>query len=148
MNIAHTKIDAASGAQFCGLANVRRLAAACVIGVAGLGLMSAASASPERDQRNAQRAAELQLRPQPIPLAQPRNDDRAQRPSDERRQFEARSFEARADEQRRMMQMQQEQNAQNDAFRRSGRLTPDERRDLRRQINEAGADIYQSKQRR
>ncbi|MES2902161.1 MAG: hypothetical protein V4723_20710 [Pseudomonadota bacterium] len=72
-----------------------------------------------------------------------RQDDRGQR------QFDQRAFEARAEEQRRAMQMQQEQNAQNnDAFRRSGRLTPDERRDLRRQINEAGADIYQNKPRR
>lgn len=30
----------------------------------------------------------------------------------------------------------------NDAFRRTGRLTADERKDLRRQINEAGQDIY------
>ena len=29
-----------------------------------------------------------------------------------------------------------------DAERRSGRLSPDERRELRRQINEAGHDIY------
>jgi hypothetical protein len=32
--------------------------------------------------------------------------------------------------------------------RRGGRLTPDERRDLRRQINEAGMDIYPNAQRR
>ncbi|MGZ3184650.1 MAG: hypothetical protein ACXU8N_19610 [Telluria sp.] len=39
---------------------------------------------------------------------------------------------------------QQEAAAQQRAegFRRNGRLTPDERRDLRRQINEAGQDIY------
>ncbi|MES2325651.1 MAG: hypothetical protein V4633_25655 [Pseudomonadota bacterium] len=72
-----------------------------------------------------------------------------QRAADERttRQFEAaRSFDARLEDQRRLQQEQSTQNA--DAFRRSGRLTPDERRDLRRQINEAGADIYQNKQRR
>jgi hypothetical protein len=28
--------------------------------------------------------------------------------------------------------------------RRTGRLTPEERRDLRRQINEAGQDVYQN----
>ncbi len=144
MNIAHTKIDAAAGAQFCGLAHVRRIAAACLIGVAALGSMSTATAGPDRDPR--QRAAEQQRQPQV------RNEDRNPRYVDERRdqrQFDQRAFEQRAEEQRRMMQAQQEQNAQNaDAFRRSGRLTPDERRDLRRQINEAGADIYQNKPRR
>jgi hypothetical protein len=60
-----------------------------------------------------------------------------QQPKFERQQ-PARSFDVR-DEQRRAMQ---DQAAQNDAFRRTGRLTADERRDLRRQINEAGQDIY------
>ncbi|MDP3669740.1 MAG: hypothetical protein WA191_09735 [Telluria sp.] len=65
------------------------------------------------------------------------------------RQFDPRSFEARAEEQRRMLQLQQEQNAQQaDAARRNGRLTPDERRDLRRQINEAGQDLYPQARRR
>jgi hypothetical protein len=36
---------------------------------------------------------------------------------------------------------QQEQREQHDA-RRPSRMTPDERRDLRRQINEAGMDLY------
>lgn len=54
------------------------------------------------------------------------------------RQAPGRGFDGR-EEQRRIMQ---EQQAQNDAFRRTGRLTADERRDLRRQINEAGQDIY------
>lgn len=50
-----------------------------------------------------------------------------------------RSFEARADEQRRLM----EENSNNaEASRRMGRMTPDERRDLRRQINEAGQQVY------
>ncbi len=137
MNIAHTKVQAAAGEQFCGFANVRRLAVVCLLGIASLSAIPAI-ANPDRDQRNAQRAAEAQRQaPPPRP-----SDDRGQR------QFDSRSFEARADEQRRSMQMQQEQNANNDAFRRSGRLTPDERRDLRRQINEAGADIYQNRPRR
>jgi hypothetical protein len=45
------------------------------------------------------------------------------------------------DEQRRMTQGQ-------DAGRRNARLTPDERRDLRRQINEARQDIYAAPPRR
>jgi hypothetical protein len=43
------------------------------------------------------------------------------------------------EEQRRAQQ--QEQREQHDS-RRSSRMTPDERRDLRRQINEAGMDLY------
>lgn len=31
-----------------------------------------------------------------------------------------------------------------EGHRRAGRLTPEERRDLRRQINEAGQDVYQN----
>ncbi len=103
--------------------------------------MPAAIANPDREQRAAQRAADAQQRQQMAPAPQ-RQDERSQR------QFDSRAFEARAEEQRRALQMQQEQNAQNNEFRRSGRLTPDERRDLRRQINEAGADIYQNKPRR
>ncbi|MBZ2208191.1 hypothetical protein I4X03_013070 [Massilia sp. R798] len=65
------------------------------------------------------------------------------------RQFDARTFEARAEEQRRQLQMHQDQNQQNaESSRRGGRLTPDERRDLRRQINEAGMDLYPKSPRR
>jgi hypothetical protein len=52
-----------------------------------------------------------------------------------------RAYDARAEEQRRNMQGAE-------PARRSGRLTPDERRDLRRQINEAGQDIYAAPPRR
>ena len=62
-----------------------------------------------------------------------------QRPS-ETREADPRQFEARVDEHRRT---QQEQAARNsDGPRRNGRLTDDQRRDLRRQINEAGQAIY------
>jgi len=61
-------------------------------------------------------------------------------PQDRDARNEARAYE----EQRRMqMQYQQEQRQdQRESRRGSGRLTPDERRDLRRQINEAGIDLY------
>jgi hypothetical protein len=61
-------------------------------------------------------------------------------PQDRDPRYDARAFE----EQRRMqMQYQQEQRQdQRDPRRGSGRMTPDERRDLRRQINEAGIDLY------
>ncbi|MFC5479264.1 hypothetical protein [Massilia suwonensis] len=59
-----------------------------------------------------------------------------------REQQQQRAF----DEQRR--QAAQMQNDPNREGSRRGRLTPDERRDLRRQINEAGMDIYPNAQRR
>ena len=71
----------------------------------------------ERDQREA--------RPQP---RQERSGDR-----------DPRSFDARAEEQRRMLQ-DSTNNAE--TSRRVGRMTADERRDLRRQINEAGQEVY------
>ena len=54
--------------------------------------------------------------------------------------YDVRAYE----EQRRMQQQLQQQQEQRDARRNgvSGRMTPDERRDLRRQINEAGMDLY------
>ncbi|MDQ2820913.1 MAG: hypothetical protein M3Y65_11060 [Pseudomonadota bacterium] len=55
-------------------------------------------------------------------------------------------FDQRALEDARRQQQQQDRNA--DAQRHSGRLTPDERRDLRRQINEAGVDLYPNTPRR
>jgi hypothetical protein len=50
-----------------------------------------------------------------------------------------RSFEARAEEQRRILQ----ENANNaEMTRRMSRMTPDERADLRRQINDARQEVY------
>jgi uncharacterized protein HemX len=58
-------------------------------------------------------------------------------PQDRDPRNEARAYE---EQQRRMQQQYQQE--QRDPRRGSGRLTPDERRDLRRQINEAGIDLY------
>jgi hypothetical protein len=58
-----------------------------------------------------------------------------------------REQQQRAYEEQRRAQMQQGDPSR-DGGRRGGRLTPDERRDLRRQINEAGMDIYPNAQRR
>lgn len=136
MNITPTKMNAASGENFCGYALVRRIAATCVIACAAMGTAVAGPGDKDRDNRaaQAQRDGMRSERMQP-----PRQYE------DRRQQFDSRSFEQRADEQRRSMQAQQEQNGE--SFRRSGRLTPDERRDLRRQINEAGMDIYPSRRR-
>jgi len=134
MNITHTKMNAAAGENFCGYSLVRRIAAGCLMAAA---VMTSAVAGPgdkergQRDQRDQYRSERAQQ--------QREYDDR-------QREFDSRSFERRAEDQRRAMQ--QDQNAQNDSGRRSGRLTPDERRDLRRQINEAGMDIYPNRQRR
>jgi hypothetical protein len=58
--------------------------------------------------------------------------------------FDPRSFDGREADERR----QQDQGMRQEARRSSGRLTPDERRDLRRQINEAGMDLYPHPSRR
>ncbi|WP_229215405.1 hypothetical protein [Duganella sp. CY15W] len=68
-----------------------------------------------------------------------------QRPSSEQRQIDTRTYEARAEEQRRAMQ---EASRNAEMSRRVGRMTPDERRDLRRQINEVSQDLYANPPRR
>lgn len=136
MNNLHNKIDAAASAQFFGRYSfVRRFAAGMLLAGAA---MSAAHAGPGNS--DAQRVLQAQRAERQAPP--PDRQERA-------RQFDARHFEARAEEQRRQLQMQQEQNQQNaESYRRGGRLTPDERRDLRRQINEAGMDLYRKSPRR
>lgn len=71
----------------------------------------------------------------------PRREDA--RDHRDQRERDARSFE-RAEERRRMIQ----ESGNADMSRRVDRMTPDERRDLRRQINEAGQEIYTRPQRR
>ena len=82
--------------------------------------------------RDAQRAQQEQ---------QAQQDEAQSRRAQDNRGADARTYDARAEEQRRNMQGAE-------PARRSGRLTPDERRDLRRQINEAGQDIYAAPPRR
>ena len=135
MNITHTKMNAAAGENFCGYSLVRRIAAGCLIAAA---VMTSAVAGPGEKERLGQRE---QYRAERAQQQQRQYEDR-------QRNDDARAYEQRADEQRRGMQAQQDPNAQNESFRRSGRLTPDERRDLRRQINEAGVEIYPNRQRR
>ncbi|HZX26792.1 MAG TPA: hypothetical protein VFF16_06975 [Telluria sp.] len=100
---------------------------ALVMGAVVLAGMSSAMAGPgDQDPRPA---------PQPRYQEPPR-----ERP--EPRQIDPRALE---EAQRRA---QQERPQPQEGFRRNGRLTPDERRDLRRQINEAGQDIYANTPRR
>ncbi|MES2152299.1 MAG: hypothetical protein V4508_21170 [Pseudomonadota bacterium] len=154
MNIVHDKKHAAASAPFCGrYCLVRRVVFGCALCCASLAPALAGPAEKEREapQRNGQAHERVPARenvrterPQQQPAARPAEAARS-----DPRQFDPRSFDARADEQRRMQQAQQDQATRNnEAFRRSGRLTPDERRDLRRQINEAGLDIYPNTPRR
>ena len=76
--------------------------------------------------------------------------DRGQRDAEMRAYEEQRRAQQQYQQQQQQQQYQQQQQAQqygppqrDDGRRASGRLTPDERRDLRRQINEAGMDLYQ-----
>jgi hypothetical protein len=80
----------------------------------------------ERDNRqDRQDRDNRQQQAQPQPQPQQRPDPR--------------SFEARAEEHRRM---QQDSIGNAESSRRVDRMTADERRDLRRQINEAGQEVY------
>ena len=126
MNIAHTNTKSAQGVPFRGAVLVRRLALCCLMACAGMSTAQAAGYGDQRQQRS-----------------EPgdRRDRGQQAQRDHQREDDAR------EEQRRQQQAQQDrQDQQND--RRGGRLTPDERRDLRRQINEAGSDIYRNAPRR
>jgi hypothetical protein len=110
-----------------GAYRVRALAGALALALGGVLAMPAAVAGPNdgpgrRDDRGQQN--------------QQRRDFRDSRWGDA---ADPRSFEARAEEQRRIMQ----ENANNaEMTRRMSRMTPDERRDLRRQINEASQEVY------
>lgn len=96
---------------------------------AGLCCTVMASAQAQSDQQNGQQNGQQQRK-------EGRRDFRDSRWGDAR---DPRSFEARAEEQRRLME---ENNNNAEVSRRMGRMTPDERRDLRRQINEAGQQVY------
>ena len=140
MTNALDKTNAAAQApgRLAGLA--RQGVALCVLVCAGIGAAQA-QYHGRRDDAQLPPAARAERGPAPAPIEQPRE----QRMYDQVReqQREQRAY----DEQRRQGgQMQNEGNRE--GGRRGGRLTPDERRDLRRQINEAGMDIYPNAQRR
>jgi type IV secretory pathway VirB10-like protein len=137
MNIALTHIAAAASSLF---SSNHALARAMVLGVAAACISAPVLAGQDRD---GQRHAPQQQTPQPsreqapperMPPPPPRQYDS--------RQYDSRQYDVRAEEQRRQGQ------AQEQGGRRGGRLTPDERRELRRQINEAGIDLYPNAPRR
>ena len=139
MTNAHIETTAASGAKGHPLARMaRRGVAVVLLACAGIG---AAQAQYHGRRDDAQlppppsaRGERLALPPQ---LEQPRE-----------RSFEQqRMAEQQRDERRQAVQQMQQEGAR-DGGRRGGRLTPDERRELRRQVNEAGMDIYSGRGRR
>lgn len=69
------------------------------------------------------------------------HSERFQLPREDREQRMA-DMRAYEEQRRAQQQYQQQQQQQERDNRRSSRLTPDERRDLRRQINEANMDLY------
>jgi len=122
MNHAHIDKPAALGAHGSPLARLARLGVlACVLAGAGAGALAQ---NQDRDPRRDE-AAQMRERYQM------------------QAQQDARVYEMR-DQERRAMESQSDA-ARDD--RRRGRLSPDERRDLRRQIKE-GADLYPNTRRR
>jgi hypothetical protein len=118
MNSAFTLHHAAKKAGRLG----RFAVLACAL-VLGAGSAFAQQHGDRRDDRgDMQQSSRFRLPPQ---------QDRDQR--DDMRALE---------EQRRAQQQEQREQREQQHERRSGRMTPDERRDLRRQINEAGMDLY------
>jgi hypothetical protein len=102
--------------------HVRLAALACALAL-GAGSALAQEHGDRRDERSTQQSSRFRLPPQ----------DRDQR-DDMRGYGEPRQEPRRA--------QQQDQRDQQHESRRPSRMTPDERRDLRRQINEAGMDLY------
>jgi hypothetical protein len=117
-----------------------------VTAAAAIALMSASPALAQRyhdrgdpriqDQRVQQDPRAVDPRAVDPRAMDPRAADPRALPPQREQRFDPRTFDSREVEDRR----RQEQGARD--IHRSGRLTPDERRDLRRQINEAGMDLY------
>lgn len=113
-----------------------RLARVLCAAAAALAVVAAPAMAQRQDRGADPRMQDMrgqQEQPRPMPQA-----EHGQR-------FDPRTFDSREFDERRM---QQEAAARSQEARRSGRLTPDERRDLRRQINEAGMDLYSRPQHR
>lgn len=129
MNIVSKKIHAAPSALVSARAVLSAFVAGCAFTSIVASSVAYAQAPPPR------REEPPQLQSQRFEQTPKANDTRI------RDQRDARSFDTRNEEQRRA-------NEGVDAARRNGRMTPDERRDLRRQINEVGQDIYANPPRR
>lgn len=127
MNNVHTKIQAA---------NEGRLARFVRHGVIAVALACTAASAMAQGQDRGPRREEMQQQ-----AMRDRYEMRAQDPR----------YDPRAQEMRDEARMRQEQ-AMRDSMReeggRRGRMTPDERSELKRQINEANRDLYPNARRR
>ena len=141
MNNDHASMTAISSANPCGRSDGRvpvlsaaacRVAVACVLAWSAFGSIGSVQAQDRGGSRREDGQQQQQQQQQP-PHRDEHGDRNAQRQ-------DAPRYEPRPDDGHR----QQDRNAE--AQRRSGRLTADERRDLRRQINEAGMDLYPQRQ--
>jgi hypothetical protein len=141
MFIDHKNSHAAASASFC----VRFSMGSLLV----CGLLGTAQAGPgdQSDQRAPQRqeSRSQPAREAPREAAHDHPQPAAARAPEPQRASDPRSFDNRSEEQRRAIQ---EASRNAEMSRRAGRLTPDERRDLRRQINEVGQDIYAAPPRR
>ena len=133
MNIITQKIHAAPSARVF----PRAFFATLVLSTVVVCTMFAASLAHAQNQPPPRRDEQQQMQAQRYEQVQRSNSNDTRL----REQRDARSFDTRAEEQRR-------NGDGGDAARRTGRMTPDERRDLRRQINEVGQDIYSNPPRR
>ena len=146
MTNALDKTNAAAQAQGRLARMARQGVALCVLACAGIG---AAQAQYHGRRDDAQLPPPPSARAERVPAPQI-EQPREQRGYDQMREQmreQQRMSEQMREEQRRQAAAQMQNDPNRDGGRR-GRLTPDERRDLRRQINEAGMDIYPNAQRR
>lgn len=108
----------------------RRAVLACAL-VLGAGSAFAQQHGDRRDEQGGMQQSQSQSQSQS-------QFSRFRLPQDRDPRDDMRAYE----EQRRAQQQEQREQREQQHERRSGRMTPDERRDLRRQINEAGMDLY------
>jgi hypothetical protein len=135
---ASKKVTAADSAKFSVGPAVRSLAVCCLLtGVAGPALAAGAGQDGGQPSR-----ATMRQQVQQVQDWQRGNANNGARL--DQRQPDPQSFEARADSQRSSYSLRDQDQSQAEAARRNnnGRMSADERRDLRRQINEAGQDLY------
>lgn len=133
MNSAPTDNHAA-GTAVRGMRTVARAALACALVFSG-GLAFAQQGGDRRDDQQQHQQASRER----FTLPQQQQQDRGRRDADPRSYDDAHRPQQ---SQYQPPQQAQQQPQREDPRRPSGRLTPDERRDLRRQINEAGQDLY------
>ncbi len=128
MKLALNPTCASRTAQGGRLARALRTgAAALAVALVASGPALAQRQGDRYDQRQDQRVQDQRQDPRAMP----------QRPPEQAQpRFEPRAFDSREFDNRR------QEAAQRQDPQRPSRMTPDERRDLRRQINEAGMDLY------